>query len=213
MFPALAEHTISAGDAVLMAIPIESTGHQADLVIQTVDRILALMGTKGSPLGFIRVQLSQMDPCGSTVALLKAMRQAEWEQVITTLCDSLSSVCIPMYLASVIYSSLPEGKPRGRVRVYMPVQATGKRLEVPIPEIRMPRDLSLLRELKSHPRARLVDLQPKLKKHSSTISRQITQAKREGFVVEGDGEYVLTPLGTIALEALQPENTRRESGR
>ena len=112
MFPALAEHTISAGDAVLMAIPIESTGHQADLVIQTVDRILALMGTKGSPIGFIRVQLSQMDPCGSTVALLKAIRQAEWEQVITTLCDSLSSVCIPMYLASVIYSSLPEGKPR-----------------------------------------------------------------------------------------------------
>lgn len=116
-----------------------------------------------------------------------------------------------MYLASVIYSSLPEGKPKGRVHVYIPVRATGKRLEVPIPEMDMPRDFTLLRELRGSPRARLADLQPKLKRHTSTISRQIAEAKRKGFVAESDGQLLLTPLGRIVLEVFQPENAKGES--
>jgi hypothetical protein len=59
-----------------------------------------------------------------------------------------------------------------------------------------------------NPKARLVDLQAKMRKHLSTISRQIATEKRNGFVAENEDGYFLTPLGRIVVEVLRPEGAK-----
>gem|GEM_PF-5368635 len=212
IFPTLSEYSISAGDAVLMGIPKESTGHQADLVVDTVDKILSLMDSKGTPLRFIRVHLSESDIPDAVISLLTPMYETRWDEVIVTLCDSISCVSMSMYLASVIYASWAEGRTSPRIVVLVPSRASQKQVAVPLPTIRMPRDPRLLEELQKSPRARLVDLQAKLKRHTSTVSRQINAAIDGGYVVDESGSYRLTQLGNILVTLWRFRNSVSRSG-
>jgi hypothetical protein len=208
MLPSFTEHGLSPGDAVLLGIPTESVGHQSDLVVQTVDRILALIGSRGTPIQFLRTQIRESEPIESAINLLRLMKKQKSDETIVTLCDSLPAAGLAMYLAAMVYASYRGEDGKSSVHIYVPSRATGKRVELPVPIIPMPKDITLLTELERNPKVRLVDLQPKLKKHLSTISRQIATEKRNGFVAENDEGYFLTPLGKVVAEVLRPEDAK-----
>lgn len=205
MFPSFSEHGLFPGDIVLMAIPVESVRHQSDLVVQTADRILSLIGSRGTPITFLRAQIHESEPIESATILIKQMLQQEWEEAIITLCDSLSSAGLVMYLAAVICASLRADHARNKIHVYVPCRAIGKRTEMPVPIVPLPRDPALLVELQKNPRAKLKDIEKELKKHPSTISRMIEREERNGFLIENDNGYILTALGKIMVNVLGTE--------
>ena len=208
MLPTFTEHGLSPRDAVLLGIPTESVGHQSDLVVQTVDRILALIGSRGTPIQFLRTQIRESDPVESTINLLKLMKKQQSDETIVTLCDSLPAASIAMYLAATVYASYRGEEGKNSVRIYVPCRATGKRVELPVLVMPMPKDITLLTEIEKNPKARLLDLQPRLRRHLSTISRQIAAEKRNGLVVENDEGYFLTLLGRVVAEVLRPQEAR-----
>ena len=198
--PTLSEHGISSDDTVLMVIPVEFAGHQAELVLQTTDRILSLIEPGRTTIKILRVQVRDSDIPGSTINLLKAMSRGEWNEVIMTLSDSISSSAVVMYLAGIVFSSQHKDQPQRKLRVFIFSRSAGTRVEVPVPKMPIPKSVSLLRILKTNPRARLMDIQPRMRRHPSTISRQIAAAERNGFVAENDFGYYLTPLGNVLVE-------------
>lgn len=200
MLPSFSEYGLSPRDGVLMAIPTESIGHQADLVVQTADRLLSLIGSKGTPLQFLRTQIRESQPTESVIDLVRTMRQNKWDQVIMTLCDSVSAAGMTMYLAAVVYASFTEGENGCKVRVFVPCRATGKKMELPVPVMPMPRSFELLMELEKNPKARLRDIQMRLRKHPSTISRLIANEMENGYVTKNEDGYRLTQLGKILVE-------------
>jgi hypothetical protein len=205
MFPSFSEHGLSPGDIVLMAIPVESVRHQSDLVVQTADRILSLIGSRGTPITFLRAQIHESEPVESATVLVKVMLQREWDEAIVTLSDSLSSAGLVMYMAAVICASLRADYARNKIHVFVPYRAIGKRTEIPVPIIPLPSSPALLAELEKNPTAKLKDIVVKLKKHISTISRMIDRDERNGFLVENDDGYALTALGKIMVNVLGAE--------
>jgi hypothetical protein len=205
MFPSFAEHGLSPGDIVLMAIPVESVRHQSDLVVQTADRILSLIGSSGTPITFLRAHIHESEPTESAITLVKVMLQQEWDEAIVTLSDSLSSAGLVMYMAAVICASLRAERARNKIHVFVPYRAIGKRTEIPVPIIPLPSSPALLAELEKNPRAKLKDIAVKMNKHISTISRMIERDERNGFLVENDDGYVLTALGKIMVSVMGTE--------
>jgi hypothetical protein len=193
-----------------MGVPA-SLGHQGDLVVNTVGHILALIESKGTPLQFTRVPISESDIRSAVVTLLESMNAGHWEKIIVTLSGSLASVSMSIYLAVVIFASHAGDEVRQHVHVYLPCPAAGGRVEIPVPRIPLPRNTALLAELRKNPRARLIDLQESMKRHPSTISRQISKAKEYGYVSEYDGQYSLTDLGNILVDVFSPQDSGTET--
>jgi hypothetical protein len=210
MLPSFSEYGLSPGDAVLMAIPTESIGHQADLVVETADRLLSLIESKGTPIRFLRAQIRESQPIESAVDLIRMMKQGRWDQTIVTLCDSLSTASVTMYLAAAIYASWVRGEHDCEVRVFVPCRATGRRMELPLPVVPLPKSCELLAELERNPKAKLKDIQVKLRKHPSTISRLIAAEMRKGYVMEDEDGYHLTQLGKILVEAMRTDQSSKE---
>ncbi|HYA22105.1 MAG TPA: hypothetical protein VEG31_02920, partial [Thermoproteota archaeon] len=117
------------------------------------------------------------------------------------------------YLAATVYASYLGVDGQSSVRIFVPCRATGKRVELPVPVMPMPKDITLLTEIEKNPKARLVDLQPKLRRHLSTISRQIAAEKRNGLVAENNEGYFLTPLGRVVAEVLRPQEAKEAATR
>ena len=62
-----------------------------------------------------------------------------------------------------------------------------------------------MEELREHPDATLNELQVVLKRHPSTLSRQIGRAKECSLVEKKEGSYKLTEFGEVALKVfLEP---------
>jgi hypothetical protein len=202
----LATLRLNDGDTVVLLTP---TGEERDANVQAAagsfELIVNMMRERGLSLAFkeVRVHVSDFLEAVSEIAI--AFKDLSPDEVTIDLSQSTPILSVETYAAATIYASLLGSSNGGRIHVYCKAPKSADKVEAFLPVFNVSRYLPLLVELDRRPGAKLSELQQVLRRHPSTLSRQIKRAERAGLIHKSEGEYRKTKFGEAIL-AVFPRN-------
>ena len=142
-----------------------------------------------------QIPMSHFPEAVSEIAL--TLRRMMADEVLVDLADAMPLLSLEAYDALAVYASTLDPEKRSKLQCNAP--GPDSSIGVFIPALPLGRFVPLLKELKEHPHVPLSDLRVLLKRHPSTISRQIGQAEQYSLVEKKGGSYRLTEFGEVVL--------------
>jgi hypothetical protein len=164
------------------------------------ETVIDILNERGLNLRFEDVPVHISDFVGTTIEITNAMKWARPDDLIVDLSEGIPVLSLEIYAAAIIYASMVDAAQRERIRVRCRPPGADETVDVFLPVFSVARFLPLVRTIDRHPNAKLSELQQWLKKHPSTISRQLMRAERAGLVHKVDGKYRITEFGSVVLK-------------
>lgn len=165
--------------------------------------LISMMRERGVDLEFENQQVHLSDFAGAVTEIALTLKRVRADELLVDLAGAVPVLSLETYTAVAIYASVLD--PERRRKVLCRVPGPSGSINVFIPVFPFSRFVSLLKELKEHPDATLNDLQVVLKRHPSTLSRQIRRAEQYALVEKKVRSYKLTEFGEIVLKVfLEP---------
>jgi len=199
LLPHIVSSRLGDRNTVLLLSPAGSS--RDNMVVAKVgsfEMLVDMLRERGIDLEFEdrQIHLSSFAEAVSEIAL--TLKQTGADQLLIDLADALPLLALEIYTATAVYASTLDSGRRKKLQCIAPGPSGS--INVFVPVFPLSRFVSLLEELREHPDATLNELQVVLKRHPSTLSRQIGRAKECSLVEKKEGSYKLTEFGEVALK-------------
>jgi DNA-binding transcriptional ArsR family regulator len=198
----LASSRMPDGGSVIFLSPAgQERNKKVTATVSGFETVIDILNERGLSLRFKDVPVHISDFVGTTIDITNAMKQARPDDLIVDLSEGVPMLSLEIYAAAIVYASMVDATQRERIRVRCRPPGSDEGVNVFLPVFSVARFLPLVRALDRHPNAKLRELQQWLKKHPSTVSRQLMRAERAGLVHKANGKYMKTEFGSVVLKA------------
>lgn len=165
--------------------------------------LVNVLAQRGPEVRFKGVQVSASDFPGAVRQIALSINEMEPNYLILDLSEGLPILCLETYAAAAAYASTLTTEQRARIRVLGEAPGSGQTLDLFLLLSPARRFVPLLREVDRYPGAKLRDLQEKLSRHASTLSRQLRRAEGAGLVKRVERGYRVAEFGKLMLELFE----------
>jgi len=165
--------------------------------------LVNVLAQKGPEVRFKGVQVSPSDFPKAVRQIALSISEMEPNDLVIDLSEGLPILCLETYAAAAAYASTLTPEQGRRIRVVGEAPGSGETLDLFLLVSPVRRFVPLLREVDRHPEARLQDLQEKLGRHASTLSRQLRRAESAGLVTRAERGCRVSEFGKIMLELFE----------
>jgi hypothetical protein len=189
------------GEVVFLSPAGRERNKKVMATVSGFETVIDILNERGLNLRFKDVPVHISDFGGTTIEITNAMKRAKPDDLIVDLSEGIPMLSLEIYAAAIVYASMVDATQRERIRVRCRPPGADESVDVFLPVFSVARFVPLVRALDRHPKAKLSELQQRLGKHLSTISRQLVRAERAGLVHKVDGKYKKTEFGSVVLKA------------